>query len=142
MEEKSYKKEMKKLLKNTHKKNFENKILMIVEDYYKRSEEDRILLEKRLKDFIIDIDKLAFLSLVVFTISPLVKAIFNDNRVWTILVYVVLYFGLAIIITTFVKKYRFYSLYLDTINDIREEKIIVSKKLVEKIELQYNSKVK
>ena len=28
MEEKSYKKEMKKLLKNTHKKKFENKILM------------------------------------------------------------------------------------------------------------------
>ncbi|OBY11919.1 hypothetical protein [Clostridium paraputrificum] len=141
MESKSYKDEMKELINKTGRKNFKDKNLMIVEDYYKRSEEDRVLLEKILKDFITDIDKVALLSLVVFTISPLIKALFNDNRLITIIVYLLLYVGSLKIITSFVKEYRFYNLYLDTINDIREKKIIVSKKLVEKIELQYDSKV-
>lgn len=142
MESKSYKEEMKELINETHKKDVKDTILIIVKDYYYRSEEDRVILEKRLKGLIIDIDKTSLFSLVIFTIPPMIKAMFGDGRNVNIFVYVILYASLGWIVCSFAKKYKFYNLYLDTINNLREKKIVISKKMVEEIELKYDSKVK
>ncbi len=148
MKNQTYKNQMKKLRKNIKKEDFKDSVFIIAEDYYKRSEEDRVLLEKVLKDFIIDIDKMSLLSLVIFTIAPIVNGIFGDDKKFTIFVYIILYVVLGWLIYYFTQKYRFYNLYIDTINNLREKKIVISKKIVkkvesdEKIELQYDSKVK
>ncbi|WP_270303766.1 hypothetical protein [Terrisporobacter petrolearius] len=148
MKSKFYKNKMKDLIKETHEKDFEDTILIIVKDYYYRSEDDRILLEKALKGFIIDIDKISLFSLIIFTIPPIANALFGNYIDTTIFFYAILYVGLGWVICSFAQKYKFYNLYIDTINNLREKKIVILKKIVkdielkEEIELKYDSKVK
>ena len=136
MKSKFYKNKMKDLIKETHEKDFEDTILIIVKDYYYyRSEDDRILLEKALKGFIIDIDKISLFSLIIFTIPPIANALFGDYIDTTIFFYAILYVGLGWVICSFAQKYKFYNLYIDTINNLREKKIVILKKIVKDIKL-------
>lgn len=148
MKSKFYKNKMKDLIKETHEKDFEDTILIIVKDYYYRSEDDRILLEKALKDFIIDIDKISLLSLIIFTIPHMINTMLGDYKIFIIFIYLILYIFFTVLISSFTKQYRFFKLYIDTINNLREKKIVILKKIVkdielkEEIELKYDSKVK
>lgn len=117
-------KQLETLRKDTKKYDFNKKVEMISLDYFNRNVEDRTLLEYRLKDFIADIDKFSFLSLALFTISPMIRILSIGNECVELIAYIVFYLGLGKLIVELIKKYRFYKLYLEIINDINKGKII------------------
>ncbi|MCX0380045.1 hypothetical protein LI055_10480 [Clostridium perfringens] len=138
---KNYNEQLDILFYNIKKLNFENKIKKIIEDYIDMNEKDKVLLENELNDFIVDIDKIAWLSLVVFIIPIAMKQILEEGTLVSFLFYSTLYITLGVCIVINVKKYRFYKMYLMTIKNLRNKNIVV-KKENGKISLIYNAQLK
>lgn len=142
----SYKNQMNELLKNTKELNIESKIIKIVEDYILRNDTDKFLLEKYLKDCIVNIDKTTFASIfltfIPVAISILIKK--NDISITEILVVfgfiMAAFIVLAFYICRWINQYRFYKQYLGIIDDLDNNKIRIFKENgVEKLKIDKNN---
>ncbi len=67
-------------------------------DYYKKTDEDKIILENRLNELVNNIDKLSFMSLIIFTIPPLLKILTDGNTTIEFVVYLTFYITFGLIV--------------------------------------------
>lgn len=135
-------KDLFKLIMRIRKYEFNKKVREISIDYYDKSDEEKIILEIKLNDLINNIDKLSFASLFIFTIPPLLEAITrNDTRNTIIIAYFILYIVFGVIVISAVSLYRFYKMYLNIIENIKNKRIIfeINEKTVKEVSIIYKS---
>ncbi|EOT2913459.1 hypothetical protein [Clostridium perfringens] len=125
----SYKNQLKILLKDTKKTSLKSKIIKIAENYNLRDETDKVLLEKYIKDCIVDIDKTAFASIFLIFVPVIINIFINkinflSNKIgWIAIGVIVAAFVIAFLICIWINQYRFYKLYLEVLNDLDSDKI-------------------
>lgn len=125
----SYKNQLKILLKDTKKTSLKSKIIKIAENYNLRDETDKVLLEKYIKDCIVNIDKTAFASIFLIFVPVIINIFINkinflSNKIgWIAIGVIVAALVIAFLICIWINQYRFYKLYLEVLNDLDSDKI-------------------
>ncbi|RKI45530.1 hypothetical protein D7V67_16075 [Clostridium paraputrificum] len=148
-------KDLKELKRSMYFKKFDERVEMIAEHYNEiKEDKEKIHLELSLKEAINNIDKYTFLSLAMFVVPNLVKAVVSYSNAgvaeeikakYEIFAYLSVYLIFAFLIISAVTSYKFYKLYVNVIKDIKEKRIEVKSNIktittnVEEIEITYKN---
>ena len=116
---KELKKELKGLMKELKKcKNDEEAIEKCAINYFNKGNTERLIVKLDLEIKILDIEKIAWLSVALIFISPAINAILSG--LYAFICFIALYVVVALMLSKEIKKYLFYKKYLQIIQKIKD----------------------
>lgn len=126
--------EFKELRKSIKNQGEISQIESVSLSYLNKSNEEKLCIEYELKNYISDINKLEYLSIIGLFLIPIIENMFN--KFFLISYCLIIFIFLAKFIPSNIERYKFYKFYLNIIEDIKNQRIVEANKEIKGIKIK------